>query len=204
MEPQEISATFDRLIAAITAAGGTVGSNLRPGIAEADITRELAEISIPPHPHLLAWFGHHDGAEIVDTAKAEPGRQLGGSWRASQLAELLQERASAKEISAQFESPGVTLFPSSWFPISAAFNGILLCLDTSDESGQLFEYDPERGDYDDFSTPAFGSIVDFVDAYTYLLENGLTKWLGTDDGGFEMSLRPDLPPDFAQRYPTLL
>lgn len=132
---------------------------------------------------------------------APPHQHLGGSWRALGIDELIEERQRAIDNLESFETSSQPLFPRSWFPISAWLTGPLLCIDTDDDAGALFEYDPESGSWPDPTNPEFPNIVSFLEAVTFLVANGYSTWLGPEEG-FQPPLHGELPEEFRFKFST--
>ena len=202
MGPREIRRAFSRLVDATTAAGGTVAERLRPGLSPEEITSELANVGVSPHPHLIGWFSAHNGTDL-DGNRFSPHQNLGSSWQAVGLHEMLRQRQRAREILVTCGGDP-SYFPESWFPISR-WSGIpLLCLDTEDEQGRLFEYEFPEGDSFPPNTtiPAYSNIIDFVDAIEFALENEYIVWEGVEDGGFYGPV--PWPKELTERYPNVV
>lgn len=155
----------------------------QPGAEPDAVTRQLATCGAAALPDLVAWFGWHDGTEVDRTIPPRaPALSddtcLFGVWHLPTLgqATVLHHAALALEAEAGVaEALGTGWYKDGWFPVLAALDGWLVCVDTTGAAGpvgSLFVWDTHAANDPFDLRPWFPNLTDMVTAMVAAYRHG--------------------------------
>ena len=180
----DLAPVLDALVEEHRRLGSPVGDFLRPGLAAAEVKRQLGEVGLPAPPEVVDLYGWADGTDEpawqAQAGKAPFLRFLGDAWfpplnDAVRWCQSVRDTAESAAYDSPEGLPPESFWDPSWFPVFRIDRGEIAVACSANHAAIVHEvvWDrPEEG-------RTFPSLTEFILAATSELRDRFV-WLADD------------------------